>query len=80
MGMIFGQVWDVKSTDCIQTFKPPPPLRVSFRVPGPLPLFGRNEGFAGCRMERRVADDMCSFATLATYGVCWMLFVVGEMV
>lgn len=22
------QVWDVKSADCIQTFKPPPPLRV----------------------------------------------------
>jgi hypothetical protein len=24
------QVWDVKTTDCVQTFKPPPPLRVKF--------------------------------------------------
>jgi hypothetical protein len=28
-GLYLWQVWDVKTTDCVQTFKPPPPLRVS---------------------------------------------------
>lgn len=37
-GMLVWQVWDVKTTDCVQTFKPPPPLRVSFRVPSALAL------------------------------------------
>lgn len=30
--MSICQVWDLKTTDCLQTFKPPPPLRVSFHL------------------------------------------------